>query len=207
MDFVTILIILSHGQVMRLTTALVPLLTIYQTTVTEDVGLSDRFNVHRFLTRWVSSRTRRTQLEVSEELGIAQSVISRLLQRFQDDGIVIRCYSTGRPRVTMPNEDRYLSVTAKRNTRSTASDLSHQLSSASDWPAYLHDLNAIKHVWDMLGRRIAARQPPPTCLTELRRAFLDEWCKIPEDQIDNLILNIPRRCKVCISPSWRHTPY
>ncbi|GFV68505.1 transposable element Tcb1 transposase [Trichonephila clavipes] len=29
---------------------------------------------------------RRTQLEVSEELGIAQSVLSRLWQRFQDDG-------------------------------------------------------------------------------------------------------------------------
>ncbi|GFT33826.1 transposable element Tcb1 transposase [Trichonephila clavipes] len=49
----------------------------------------------------------RTQLEVSEELGIAQSVISRLWQRFQDD------------------------VTAKRNRRSTASDLSRQLSSAT----------------------------------------------------------------------------
>ncbi|GFT23189.1 transposable element Tcb1 transposase [Trichonephila clavipes] len=30
----------------------------------------------------------RTQLEVSEELGIAQSVISTLWQRFQDDGNV-----------------------------------------------------------------------------------------------------------------------
>ncbi|GFW92429.1 uncharacterized protein TNCV_4920581 [Trichonephila clavipes] len=38
----------------------------------------------------------RTQLEGSEELGIAQSVISRLRQRFQDDGNV-RCYSTGHP--------------------------------------------------------------------------------------------------------------
>ncbi|GBL54494.1 Transposable element Tcb1 transposase [Araneus ventricosus] len=73
----------------------------------------------------------RTQLEVSEELGIAQSVISRLWQQFQDDGNVSRCYSTGRPRVTMPNEDRYLAVTAKRNRRSTASDLSRQLSSAT----------------------------------------------------------------------------
>ncbi|GBM28015.1 hypothetical protein AVEN_166073-1, partial [Araneus ventricosus] len=71
----------------------------------------------------------RTQLEVSEELGIAQSVISRLWQRFQDDGNVSRCYSTGRPRVTTPNEDRYFAVTAKRNRRSTASDLSRQLSS------------------------------------------------------------------------------
>ncbi|GFX15187.1 transposable element Tcb1 transposase [Trichonephila clavipes] len=49
----------------------------------------------------------RTQLEVSEELGIAQCVISRLLQRFQDD------------------------VTAKRNRRNTALDLSRQLSSAA----------------------------------------------------------------------------
>ncbi|GFV25328.1 transposable element Tcb1 transposase [Trichonephila clavipes] len=49
----------------------------------------------------------RTQLEVSEELGFALSVISRLWQRFQED------------------------VTAKRNRRSTASDLSRQLSSAT----------------------------------------------------------------------------
>ncbi|GFV70993.1 uncharacterized protein TNCV_1723161 [Trichonephila clavipes] len=47
-------------------------------------------------------------LEVSEELGIAQSVISRLFQRFQDDGNMSRCYSTGHPRVTTPNEDRYI---------------------------------------------------------------------------------------------------
>ncbi|GFX88067.1 transposable element Tcb1 transposase [Trichonephila clavipes] len=49
----------------------------------------------------------RTQLEVSEELGIAQSVSSRLWLRFQDD------------------------VTAKRNRRNTVSDLSRQLSSAT----------------------------------------------------------------------------
>ncbi|GFW65667.1 transposable element Tcb2 transposase [Trichonephila clavipes] len=78
----------------------------------------------------------RTQLEVSEELGIAQSVISRLWQRFQDDGNVSRCYSTGRPRVTTPNENRYiyiyiLAVTTKRNRRSTVSNLSRQHSSAT----------------------------------------------------------------------------
>ncbi|GFX56435.1 transposable element Tcb1 transposase [Trichonephila clavipes] len=52
----------------------------------------------------------RTQLEVSEELGIAQHVISRLWQRFQK---------------------MYLAVTSKRNRRSTSSDLSRQLSSAT----------------------------------------------------------------------------
>ncbi|GFX26102.1 transposable element Tcb1 transposase [Trichonephila clavipes] len=75
----------------------------------------------------------RNQLEVSEKLGIAQSVISRLWQRFQDDGNVSRCYSTG----VAPELQRrmmagiYLAVTAKRNRRSTASDLSRQLSFAT----------------------------------------------------------------------------
>ncbi|GFU80845.1 uncharacterized protein TNCV_3728831 [Trichonephila clavipes] len=46
-----------------------------------------------------------------------------------------------------------------------------------------------------------SRQPPPTCLPELRRILLDEWCNIPQDQINNLILSMPRlykkkeRCK------------
>ncbi|KFM63304.1 Transposable element Tcb1 transposase, partial [Stegodyphus mimosarum] len=73
----------------------------------------------------------RTQLELSDELGIAQSVISRLWQQFEDDGNVSRRYSTGRPRIKTPNEDQYLVDTAKRNRRSTASDLSRQLSSAT----------------------------------------------------------------------------
>ncbi|GFV29482.1 transposable element Tcb2 transposase [Trichonephila clavipes] len=91
----------------------------------------DDFLHGRIIRRLVCGRT---QLEVSEELGIAQSVIFRLWQRFQDDGYVSRCYRTGRHRVTTPNEDRYiyLAVTAKRNRQSTASDLSRQLSSATD---------------------------------------------------------------------------
>ncbi|GFU67469.1 transposable element Tc3 transposase [Trichonephila clavipes] len=79
--------------------------------------------------------------------------------------------------------------------------------SCMDWPAYSQDLNPIEHVWDMLDRLIAASQPPPTRLPELRRALLDKWCHIPQDQIDNLILSMPRRCKACIASSGRHTPY
>ncbi|GFT28069.1 transposable element Tc3 transposase [Trichonephila clavipes] len=76
-----------------------------------------------------------------------------------------------------------------------------------DWSAYSPDLNPIEHVWDMLSRRIATCQTPPTWLQELRRALLDEWCNIPQDQMDNLILSMSRCCMACIASSGRHTPY
>ncbi|GFV32112.1 transposable element Tcb1 transposase [Trichonephila clavipes] len=69
-------------------------------------------------------------MDASEELGIAHSVISRFWQRFHDDGNVNRRYSSGRPRITTPNEDRYLAFTDIRNRRSKALDLSCPLSSA-----------------------------------------------------------------------------
>ncbi|GFX81631.1 uncharacterized protein TNCV_4644711 [Trichonephila clavipes] len=65
----------------------------------------DDFLRGRFILRLEGGRT---QLEVSEELGITQSVISRLWQRFQDDDNVSRWHSTGLPQVTTPNEDRYI---------------------------------------------------------------------------------------------------
>ncbi|GFX63977.1 transposable element Tcb1 transposase [Trichonephila clavipes] len=37
-----------------------------------------------------------------------------------------------------------------------------------DWPAYSLDLNPIEHVWYMLGRRIAALQPPSHLSTRPR---------------------------------------
>ncbi|KFM58076.1 Transposable element Tcb1 transposase, partial [Stegodyphus mimosarum] len=73
--------------------------------------------------------------------------------------------------------------------------------SRMDWPAFSPDLNPVEHVWDMLSRPVAARQPSPTCLPELRRALRFEWCNIPQDQIDNLILSMPRRCTDCIASS------
>ncbi|GFV48929.1 uncharacterized protein TNCV_1343381 [Trichonephila clavipes] len=72
--------------------------------------MSQRKHLDNFLRGRIIGRLEceRSHMEVSEEFGIAQSVISRLWQLFQDDGNVSTCYSTGRSRVTTPNEDRYI---------------------------------------------------------------------------------------------------
>ncbi|GFS68123.1 transposable element Tc1 transposase [Trichonephila clavipes] len=48
-----------------------------------------------------------------------------------------------------------------------------------DWPARSPDLNPIEHVWDFLGRRLAARTLPPVTIWELRLALQDEWAAMP----------------------------
>ncbi|GFU63355.1 transposable element Tcb1 transposase [Trichonephila clavipes] len=52
------------------------------------IVMAQRKHLDDFLRGRIIGRQKcgRTQLEVSEELGITQSVISRLWQRFQDDG-------------------------------------------------------------------------------------------------------------------------
>ncbi|GFW46473.1 transposable element Tcb1 transposase [Trichonephila clavipes] len=69
----------------------------------------------------------RSQLEVSEKLGIARSIFSRLWQRFQDDANVSSCYAPELQRRMRTGIWQLL----PKETRSTASDLSRQLSSAT----------------------------------------------------------------------------
>ncbi|GFW45062.1 transposable element Tcb2 transposase [Trichonephila clavipes] len=59
-----------------------------------------------------------------------------------------------------------------------------------DWPAGSPDLNPIEHVWDFLGRRLAARTLPPVTIQELRLALQDEWAAMPQQLIDTFILSM-----------------
>ncbi|GFU82076.1 transposable element Tc1 transposase [Trichonephila clavipes] len=75
-----------------------------------------------------------------------------------------------------------------------------------DWPARFPDLNPIEHVWDFLGRRLAARTLPPVTIRELRLALQDEWAAMPQQLIDTLILSMGRRCETCLAVRGDHIP-
>ncbi|GFT47246.1 transposable element Tcb2 transposase [Trichonephila clavipes] len=76
-----------------------------------------------------------------------------------------------------------------------------------DWPARSPDLNPIEHVWDFLGRRLAARTLPPVTIRELRLALQDEWAAMPQQLIDTLILIMGRRCETCLAVRGDYIPY
>ncbi|GFV16079.1 transposable element Tcb2 transposase [Trichonephila clavipes] len=76
-----------------------------------------------------------------------------------------------------------------------------------DWPVRSPDLNPIEHVWDFLGRRLAARTLPPVTIRELRLALQDEWAAMSQQLIDTLILSMGRRCETCLEVRGDHIPY
>ncbi|GFY24141.1 transposable element Tcb2 transposase [Trichonephila clavipes] len=76
-----------------------------------------------------------------------------------------------------------------------------------DWPARSPDLSPIEHVWDFLGRRLAARTLPPVTIREFRLVLQDEWAAMPQQLIDTLILSMGRRCETCLAVRGDHIPY
>ncbi|GFX62603.1 DDE_3 domain-containing protein [Trichonephila clavipes] len=67
-----------------------------------------------------------------------------------------------------------------------------------EWPARSPDLNPIEHLWDYLGREVAALNAPPRSLHELKQGLLCVWSSLPIPVSDNLINSMGNRCRQCI---------
>ncbi|GFY03267.1 transposable element Tcb1 transposase [Trichonephila clavipes] len=75
------------------------------------------------------------------------------------------------------------------------------------WSAYSPDLNPIENLWDVLGRVVPSRFPPPATLIELEIALQEEWRLLNSAVADHLIESMVRRCKLCIQMRRDHIPY
>ncbi|GFT91277.1 transposable element Tcb2 transposase [Trichonephila clavipes] len=75
------------------------------------------------------------------------------------------------------------------------------------WPVRSPDLNPIKNVWDALGRQVAGRNYPPTNKNTLIRALTEEWDKLPQQLLDNVVQSMVRRVECCITLHGGHIPY
>ncbi|GFW10367.1 transposable element Tcb2 transposase [Trichonephila clavipes] len=75
------------------------------------------------------------------------------------------------------------------------------------WPASSPDLNPIENVWDAFGRQVAGRNYPPTNKNTLIRALTEEWDKLPQQLLDNIVQSIVRRVESCNTLYGGHIPY
>ena len=73
------------------------------------------------------------------------------------------------------------------------------------WPSKSPDLNPIEHAWDRLGRSVASRGPES--LRDLRKYFLEEWVKIPQEYFNTLVLSMGNRIGTVIHAKGKNTRY
>jgi len=83
----------------------------------------------------------------------------------------------------------------------------NNLITSLSWPAQNPDLNPIEHLWDVLERKVHARQPLPKNLCELMVYLKEEWYKIDLNTLENLVNSMPRRIEAVIQSNGNPTRY
>ncbi|GFT97751.1 transposable element Tc1 transposase [Trichonephila clavipes] len=73
------------------------------------------------------------------------------------------------------------------------------------WPARSPDLNPIKNVWDALGRQVAGRNYPPTNKNTLIRALTEEWDKLPQKLLDNVVRSMVSNIQLTRKITFRNS--
>ncbi|GFV33257.1 transposable element Tcb1 transposase [Trichonephila clavipes] len=111
--------------------------------------------------------------DVAREFDIAHSVVSRLWKLFKTTGMCSRWHGGGRVRSTMPAEDRYIVLSAKRNRRTTAQQVENQFLAASGKQISRKTVSRRLRGGGLYARR------PVVCipLTRQHRTARLQWCR------------------------------
>ena len=74
-----------------------------------------------------------------------------------------------------------------------------------DWPFNSPNLNPIENLWAIVKRNVQLQQPQN--IGDLERFMKEEWLKIPQDIIKNLVRSMKERCKLVIENKGERIPY
>jgi transposase len=73
------------------------------------------------------------------------------------------------------------------------------------WPTMSPDLNPIGHIWDMLDRRIQAREPLVQIMCQLEAALHRIWQQLAQQDIRRLTGGMRRRVEAVIQARGGYT--
>jgi transposase len=97
--------------------------------------------------------------------------------------------------------------TRPHRSRAVTAYLQSEAVTSVPWPAMSLDLNPIEHIWDMLGHRIHAREPPVQKICQLEAALHREWQQLSQQDIRRLTGGMRRRAEAVIQAHGGYTRY
>jgi transposase len=76
---------------------------------------------------------------------------------------------------------------------------------AMDWPSNSPDLNPIENMWYIVKNNVEKRMPRN--VDELKRFMVEEWEKIPQETVKNIIMSMKRRCELVLEKNGDRISY
>jgi transposase len=92
-------------------------------------------------------------------------------------------------------------------SRAVTAYLQSEAVTSVPWPAMSPDFNPIEHIWDILGHRIQAREPPVQNIRQLEATLHQEWQQLSQQDIRCLTGETRRRVEAVIQACGGYTRY
>jgi transposase len=92
-------------------------------------------------------------------------------------------------------------------SRAVTAYLQSEAVTSVPWPAMSSDMNPIEHIWDMLGRRMLAKEPPVQNNRQLEAALYREWQQLSQQDIRRLTGGMRRKVEAVIQSRGGYTRY
>jgi hypothetical protein len=93
----------------------------------------------------------------------------------------------------------------KHTSRVAKSFLKENVPTVIDWPSNSPDLNPIENLWNIVKTNVEKRWPKN--FNQLERFMVEEWKKIPEETLVNLVGSMNKRCRLVIEKNGERIPY